>query len=421
MPYFCNIDQIEAFRQMDYPAINVYYTMQDGQDGQWIGYACDYMRELCKHKNFLITETNAQGTGWSSRDHWPPYDGQLRQNMYAFLSGGANMVEYWHWSTLHYGQETYWRGLLGHDMTPNRVYAEFSRGAKELEKIGKRLVNSRKHNRVAMLFSHDSKFGLDFMPYTHGDQYKDYMIYEALYRQNIECDIVPCDKITDFDKYDMLVIPPLYVASDELLYKIADFVEKGGDVVMFYKSGYCDPDNVVRPMLAPGPLAKACGFTYQEFSSINQLPLKSNELGVEENQISTWMEFLCPTTAVPLAYADHPFFGKWPCITENAYGKGHLIYVGTVPSQKLLEKLIARAADRQQIASVERKFSFPLILRSVENGYGKKVHYLFNYSMKPVTLDYPYSDSRSLLDEQQLKKGASVVIEPWGVIIGEEY
>jgi beta-galactosidase len=248
---------------------------------------------------------------------------------------------------------------------------------KELEKIGKRLVNSRKHNRVAMLFSHDSKFGLDFMPYTHGDQYKDYMIYEALYRQNIECDIVPCDKITDFDKYDMLVIPPLYVASDELLYKIADFVEKGGDVVMFYKSGYCDPDNVVRPMLAPGPLAKACGFTYQEFSSINQLPLKSNELGVEENQISTWMEFLCPTTAVPLAYADHPFFGKWPCITENAYGKGHLIYVGTVPSQKLLEKLIARAADRQQIASVERKFSFPLILRSVENGYGKKVHYFF--------------------------------------------
>lgn len=158
-----------------------------------------------------------------------------------------------------------------------------------------------------MLFSHDSKFGLDFMPYTHGNQYKDYMIYEALYRQNIECDIVPCDKITDFDKYDMLVIPPLYVASDELLYKIADFVEKGGDVVMFYKSGYCDPDNVVRPMLAPGPLAKACGFTYQEFSSINQLPLKSNELGVEENRISTWMEFLCPTTAVPLTYADHPF------------------------------------------------------------------------------------------------------------------
>ena len=68
MPYFCNIDQVEAFRQMEYPAINVYYNMQDAQDGAWIGYSCDYMRPVSKHHNFLITETNAQGTGWSSRD-----------------------------------------------------------------------------------------------------------------------------------------------------------------------------------------------------------------------------------------------------------------------------------------------------------------------------------------------------------------
>lgn len=141
MPYFCNIDQVEAFRQMEYPAINVYYNMQDAQDGMWIGYAADFMRPVCKNHNFLITETNAQGTGWSSRDQWPPYDGQLRQNMYAFLAGGANMVEYWHWATLHYGQETYWRGILGHEGLPNRVYAEFAKGAKELDKIGAKLVN----------------------------------------------------------------------------------------------------------------------------------------------------------------------------------------------------------------------------------------------------------------------------------------
>lgn len=190
MPYFYNIDQVEAFRQMDYPAINIYYTMQDAQDGMWIAYAGDFMRPVCRRGNFLVTETNAQGTGWSSRDQYPPYDGQLRQNMYAMLASGANMVEYWHWATLHYGQETYWRGLLGHDGQPNRVYAEFARGAAELEKVGKKLVNLKKRNRVAMLFSHDSKHALDFMPYTNGDQYKDYMVYEALYRQNIECDIL---------------------------------------------------------------------------------------------------------------------------------------------------------------------------------------------------------------------------------------
>lgn len=59
MPNFCNIDQVEAFRQIEYPTINVYYNMQDAQNGMWIGYAADFMRPVCKNHNFLITETNA--------------------------------------------------------------------------------------------------------------------------------------------------------------------------------------------------------------------------------------------------------------------------------------------------------------------------------------------------------------------------
>jgi len=420
MPAFSNIDQAEAFRQMEYPAINVYYNMQDAQDGLQIGYSCDYMRNLCRHKNFLVTETNAQGTGWSSRDQWPPYDGQLRQNMYLFLSGGANMVEYWHWSTLHYGQETYWRGILGHDMLPNRVYAEFQKGARELDRIGNRLVNLKKQNRVAVLFSHDSKFGLDFMPYKEDSQYNDRMVYEALYKQNIECDILACDKMQDFSQYDILVIPSLYVATDILLNKISDFVKNGGEVVMLYKSGYCDQDDDVRPVLAPGPLSEACGFTYQEFSSINRLKLKANEIGSSDNTVSTWMEFLCPTTAKPLAYVDYPFFGKWPCITENTFGKGHLIYIATVPSDTLLQKLIARAAGRKNIATTNRELHFPLILRSGTNDMNKKIHYIFNFSATVQKVKYPFKNSTSLLDSQNLNNESMITIAPWDVVIGEE-
>ena len=422
MPGFANIDQVEAFRQMEYPAINVYYNMQDAQDGAQIGYSCDFMRPICRHHNFLITETNAQGTGWSSRDQWPPYDGQLRQNMYAFLSGGANMVEYWHWATLHYGQETYWRGILGHEGTPNRVYAEFQRGAAELAKVGSHIVSLQKKNRVALLFSHDSKHALDFMPYTDRDQYRDFMMYEALYRQNIECDILPVDNPAwqDFSQYDLLVIPSLYVATDGLLQKISEFVKNGGEVVMLFKSGYTDYDNAVRTSVAPGPLADACGFTYQEYSSINRLPLRPNDLGAEDNTVSTWMEFLQPSTAKPLATVDHRFFGKWPCITENSYGKGHLIYIGCMPSAELLQKLIARAADRKNILVAERNHLFPIILRSGINSKGKKIHYIFNYSYEPQTISYPFANSTSLLDRQQLRHQADITIEPWGVVIGEE-
>lgn len=313
MPAFHNVDQVESFRQMEYPAINVYHGVQDGQDGQLIAYAGDYMRTVAGN-NYLITETNAQGTGWDSKSQYPPYDNQLRQNVYSHYASGANMVEYWHWATLHYGQETYWRGVIGHDLQPNRVYREFQRTARELEKIGSDIVNLKKNNKVAILYSHDSHHALTFMPYHNGGGYPvdaNYpvdLVHKALYFQNIETDIVPCDRMRDFSKYSMLVIPPLYVADDSLLMSIDKFVKDGGYVVMMHKSGYCNEHSAVRSVPAPGPLRDACGFYYQEYSTIGNMKLKDNVFGLgDRNSINTWYEFLVPETAKPLAYGDHPF------------------------------------------------------------------------------------------------------------------
>ncbi len=156
MPAFHNIDQVESFRQMQYPAINVYHDVQDKQDGQYIAYAGDFVRTVARN-NYIVMETNAQGIGWDARGQYPPYDNQLRQNVYGHYASGANMVEYWHWSTLHYGQETYWRGVLGHDLQPNRIYNEFKTTAGELEKLypGKfelQLVEGVSHEKAIEIY-----------------------------------------------------------------------------------------------------------------------------------------------------------------------------------------------------------------------------------------------------------------------------
>ena len=98
----------------------------------------------------------------------------------------------------------------------------------------------------------------------------------------------------------------------------------------------------------------------------------------------------------------------------------HPAIIGTVPSTDLLYQLIARAADRKGIATVERQYQFPIVLRSGINAKGGKLHYLFNYSYEPKTVAYPYPASRSLLDSQKLTQGQDITIEPWGVVIGEE-
>ena len=419
MPAFHNVDQAESFRQMQYPAINVYHDVQDKQDGQRIAYAGDFVRTVAKN-NYIVMETNAQGIGWDARAQYPPYDNQLRQNVYAHYASGANMVEYWHWATLHYGQETYWRGVLGHDLEPNRVYAEFTRTAGELKKIGKQLVGLKKQNKAAILYSHDSYHALEFMPYTYKANYPIDMVHKSLYFQNIETDIIPCDKITDFSNYDLLVIPPLYVATDELLEAIDRFVYEGGYVVMMHKSGYCNEHSAVRATYVPGPLRKVCGFYYQEYSTINQLKLKDDpfQLG-EEDYVSDWYEFLIPETATPLAYADHSFFGKWPVVTENKYGKGKLIYIGAYPSQGLLDKLVKQVAVEAGLISSD-EYTFPVIVRSGINRVGKQLHYVFNYSDKPCQFTSKYVSALELLTGKRVKQGDKMDIEAWGVAILQE-
>ena len=258
------------------------------------------------------------------------------------------------------------------------------------------------------------------MPYTSGDNYPVVQLHSLLYRNNIETDIVPCDKMTDFSRYQMLIIPPLYVASDSLLQKISDFVKNGGEVVMMCKSGYCDENSAVRPMKAPGPLRKACGFYYQEHSSIKNMNLKENLFGIKDNAVSTWTEFLIPETAKPLAYIDHPFFGKWPCITENNYGKGHLVYLATVPSDQLLSNILTRSARRADVLPFDGRYQFPIIIRNGTNDKDSKIHYLFNYSAESKTMIYPFGKSTNLLNNKTISSNESIDIPAWGVIITKE-
>ena len=420
MPFFHEMDQTESMRQMQYPAINIYHDVQDKQDGHFIAYGGDFMRTVSKG-NYLITETNAQGRGWDAKAQYPPYDRQLRQNVYSHLASGANMVEYWHWSTLHYGQEMYWRGVLGHDLVPNRIYKEFATVAGELKKIGQKLVNLRKKNEVAILFSHDSYYGLQFMPYTNRENYTVEMIHQILFNMNIETDIVPCDNDDcDFSEYKLLIIPPLYVASESLLNKISTFVEQGGKVIMMYKSGYCNEFDAARTEIAPGPLRKVCGFYYQEYSTIGAMKLKENPWGIESNAASEFMEFIIPETAQPLAYVEHSFFQKWPVVTKNNYGKGSLVYIATYPSWELLDKIICQETEQAGLRHKE-DYKFPIIVRQGINDQGKRIRYIFNYSASSQPIKYNYSKNGiDLLSKKTVKKDELITIEPWDLLIIEE-
>lgn len=427
-----DVNEEAVAEKLDIVADNIYHGSQDHYDGSLQALQSDFSRSL-KHGNFLVTETNAQTIGWSSASQFPPYDGQLREDVYTYLSNGANMVEYWHWHSIAANQETYWKGILSHDLEPNRAYAEMSRTAHELEKVGPHLVGLKIHNDVAILWSRDSANAISFMPYGGGvpdrvwkgerDGYASLVqqMHHALYEMNVGTDFV-FPETKDFSAYKLLIVPALYISDDALLQRIADYVKAGGHVVMTFKSGFANENSAVRWVRAPGPLREAAGISYQEFSNLEHpLALKDDPFHVGgANQVSDWAEFLMPEHAKPLAYYDHPFFGKWPAITENQFGTGTLLYEGTFLSNTLQSAVMKRALEAAGLTGADQQLPAAVHVTHGVNRMGKRIHYFFNYSGSEVKAGYGFSSGANLLDGKAVSKSDSLTLGPWDLAIVEE-
>jgi beta-galactosidase len=416
-----NLDQWAIARSLDIVAENPYFETQARLDGRSIWMSDDLGRSL-KGTNFLVTETNAQTIGWDSRTQYPQYPGQLREVVYTHLAAGANMVEYWHWHSLHYGQETYWKGVLSHDLQPNRTYAEVSRVAAELKRIGPELADLKKENQVAILVSTDSANALSYMPVSDSVNYMTVLgqMYKALYDLNVEPDFVqPGD--ANLGRYKVLLIPPLYSASDAVLQQISDYVKNGGQVVMSFKSGFTDEHSTVRAVMAPGPLRAACGFHYQEFTNLpGPERLTPDPYGVgHQNTGSVWEEFIVPDTAEVVASFDDPYW-RFPAITRNKYGSGTLTYEGTYPSDALQRAIIREALHNAGLSNADENLPPAVRVRHGRNRQNKLLHYYFNYSGEPQSVRYVYGDGSDLLTGQPSTQGHTLALKAWDLAIVQE-
>jgi beta-galactosidase len=246
-------------------------------------------------------------------------------------------------------------------------------------------------------------------------------MYGTLYRENVGVDFI-FPESTDLAKYKVIVVPALYVASDELLNRLVEYVRQGGNLLMTLKSGFSNEYDTVRWKMAPGPLREAAGFHYQEFSSLKQpLVLKGDPFHAgDDNKISEWAEMLIADSAQPLAFYDHPFFEKFPAITRNRFGKGTLTYEGTVLSDQLQEKVLLGILQRAGLTGPDQKLPAPVRVKHGVNREAKTIHYYFNYSSDPQTFNYSYGQGSNLLTQTPVNASQPVALKPWDLAIIEE-
>ena len=125
-------------------------------------------------------------------------------------------------------------------------------------------------------------------------------------------------------------------------------------------------------------------------------------------------------TAKPLAWYDHPFFGKYPAITGNQFGKGEVVYEGTVPSDAVQQALLARVLDHAQLSGPDRKLPASVRVKHGVNREGDAIHYYFNFSSSAQSIAYPYGSGAELLSNHPIATGATLSLAPWDVAIVEQ-
>lgn len=328
---------------------------------------------------------------------------------------------YWHWHSIHNAIESYWKGVLSHDFSENATYREASEIGAEWKRIGTHLMNLKKENRVAILLDNLSLAGLRQFPLeTTGDHsYNAVMrwLADALYRRNIEFDMVSSGE-RDFSAYDFLVVPALYAASDDLLGALDRYVAEGGHLIATFRTGFADEQLKIRHDVQPHLLGRCLGIHYDQFTYPKNVRITTAD--GRSALAHDWMELVTCDTATSLAHYDHPFWGSYAAVTENAYQKGSALYLGAFFDDELLEPLLVSYLSRHGYEGLsEDTPQFPLIVKRGTNDFGKNLCYYFNYSDEPRTVTHTGNAGTDLLTDTPVAAGAVLTLAPWGLAVVE--
>jgi len=443
------VDHFQAADAVTLAGVDIYHPGEDQLTGKEIGFGGDISRSLKDGDPYLVIETQAQG-----QMGWLPYPGQLRLQAYSHLASGACGVMYWHWGSIHNSFETYWKGLLSQDYTPNPTYREACVVGRELKEHAASLTGLRKHNRVAVMVSNEAYTALEWFSLEAGfprqyagggANYNDVFrwLYDALFDLNLEVDIVPADApVERLNRYAVLVAPALYVTPQATTDALRAYVVGGGHLLTTFRTGVADENVQVFTDRQPHGLSDLLGLGTDQFTRPDGVALRPvgalaaalDDDGATEPATlatATFMELLTPVDAAALqgdaevevlaTYDHHAWSG--PAIATRAVGDGSITHLATMTSPALTRAVLELVAERAGVTDWAQDLAGVVTVRRGTNGRGRRLTYFLNCSREPAAFVLPVRghDVLGTLGRAGAVVDASttVTVPAWGVLVVE--
>ena len=442
-------DHFKAADAVTLAGVDIYHPGEDRLTGHEIGFGGDISRSLKGGEPYLVVETQAQG-----QMGWLPYPGQLRLQAYSHLASGAMGVMYWHWGSLHNSFETYWKGLLSQDYSPNPTYREAADFGREIAEHADALTGLTKRNRIAVMISNEALTALEWFGLESGfprrysgggANYNDVFrwVYDALFDLNLEADVVPADADAErLARYDVLIAPALYVTPESTTAALRDYVRGGGHLVTTFRTGVADENVQVFTDRQPHGLSALLGLGTDQFTrpegvrlapvgALKRVLQRADPGGPADVDLeaSTFMELLTPYERsedgegleVLATYEHHAWSG--PAIARRHVGDGSITHIATMTGSALLKAVILAVLDERRLLDWPQTLAGTVTVRRGVNGRGRPLTYYLNYSRDEVSF-VPCVSGADVLGSAgapgaAIDSGAPVTIPAWGVLVVE--
>lgn len=302
-----------------------------------LAFSASLVDGIARKDPWFLMEHSTSAVNWREINYRKE-PGQLVRDSLAHVAMGADAVCYFQWRQSKAGAEKFHSAMVPHAGEDSAVFRDVCELGTDLNKLsdegilGSRLAKSR----VAVVFDYESEWATEHTatPTQHVHHVDEPLAwFRALADQGVTADVVPVRGA--WDDYEMVVLPSVYLLSEETTRRVRDYVVGGGRLVVTYYTGISDEKDHVWLGGYPGSIRDVVGVRVEEF-----MPMGDDFTGVPDrlelsngavaHDIADVIGSVDGTATVLETFKDDPWTGMdgAPAIVAHTFGEGRSVYVG---------------------------------------------------------------------------------------------
>lgn len=302
-----------------------------------LAFSASLVDGIARKDPWFLMEHSTSAVNWREINYRKE-PGQLVRDSLAHVAMGADAVCYFQWRQSKAGAEKFHSAMVLHAGEDSAVFRDVCELGADLNKLsdegilGSRLAKSR----VAVVFDYESEWATEHTatPTQHVHHVDEPLAwFRALADQGVTADVVPVRGA--WDGYEMVVLPSVYLLSEETTRRVRDYVVGGGRLVVTYYTGISDEKDHVWLGGYPGSIRDVVGVRVEEF-----MPMGNDFTGVPDrlelsngavaHDIADVIGSVDGTATVLETFKDDPWTGMdgAPAIVAHTFGEGRSVYVG---------------------------------------------------------------------------------------------